>query len=62
VCVPVLFFIGERGLRVLEGLGVDLGPGVARRMRGSSYMYKSGKRIDDPFTADARIGKHVQEQ
>ena len=41
---------------MLEGLGVDLGPGVARRMRGSTYMYKSGKRIDDPFTADARIG------
>jgi hypothetical protein len=26
-------------------------------MRGSVYAYTSGKRIEDPFTPDTRIGE-----
>jgi hypothetical protein len=26
-------------------------------MRGSVYAYKSGKRVEDPFTPDTRIGE-----
>lgn len=48
---------GERGLGALDVLGVQLGPETARRMAGSSYVYKDGRRYDDPFTPDARIGE-----
>jgi hypothetical protein len=40
----------------LDGLDLQVPLSVGRPMRGSVYAYKSGKRIEDPFTPDTRIG------
>jgi hypothetical protein len=41
----------------LDGLDLQVPLSVGRPMRGSVYAYKSGKRIEDPFTPDTRIGE-----
>lgn len=50
-----LIGLGERGLRALDGVGLTVPLHVGRPMRGSVYAYKSGKRVEDPFTPDTRI-------
>ncbi|KAF8058421.1 kmo [Scenedesmus sp. PABB004] len=51
-----LIGLGERGLRALDALGLSVPLDVGRPMRGSVYAYKSGQRVEDPFTPDTRIG------